>query len=282
MTKYIVAARIDENGRITGGAAGDQTGKEVMCQTLASSGTWATILRPPKGAETIVKQAYAAAANDNIGYDQSGRTTLYNAAKAANWNLAAIKTRVECDCSALVAVLCNCAGFSVSKDMWTGNEVATLTAKGFKKYAYNANSLRPGDVLLRNGHTGVYVGTSATYKGGTAKKSNSAIADEVIEGIWGNGAARKAALEKAGYNYSEIQKIVDERLSGASKKVLKVGSRIKVKSGAHIYGTTKLFAPFVYKTVYKVVEIRGARVVFATTDKGAVIGAVSKNDCVVQ
>lgn len=42
-----------------------------------------------------------------------------------------------------------------------------------------------------------------------AKKSNAEIAKEVIKGKWGNGSARKKKLEKAGYNYSEIQKIVN-------------------------------------------------------------------------
>lgn len=42
------------------------------------------------------------------------------------------------------------------------------------------------------------------------KKSNEEIAREVIAGKWGNGSARKTALEKAGYNYSEIQKIVNK------------------------------------------------------------------------
>lgn len=42
-----------------------------------------------------------------------------------------------------------------------------------------------------------------------ARKSNEEIAREVIAGKWGNGAARKQNLEAAGYNYKEIQKIVN-------------------------------------------------------------------------
>ena len=45
-----------------------------------------------------------------------------------------------------------------------------------------------------------------------AKKSNDVIAQEVIAGKWGNGAARKAALEKAGYNYNTIQNLVNQKL----------------------------------------------------------------------
>lgn len=44
----------------------------------------------------------------------------------------------------------------------------------------------------------------------TVKKSNEEIAREVIAGKWGNGAVRKNKLTKAGYNPSEIQKIVNK------------------------------------------------------------------------
>ena len=46
------------------------------------------------------------------------------------------------------------------------------------------------------------------------KKSNEDLATEVIQGLWGNGGERKDRLTKAGYNYEEIQKIVNERLLG--------------------------------------------------------------------
>lgn len=46
----------------------------------------------------------------------------------------------------------------------------------------------------------------------TAKKTVAQIAKEVIDGKWGNGTARKTALEKAGYNYNEVQKLVNELL----------------------------------------------------------------------
>lgn len=66
------------------------------------------------------------------------------------------------------------------------------------------------------------------------------------------------------------------------KKTLKVGSRIKIKKGANQYGTPKAFASYVYGRTYKVIEIRGSRVVFATTDGKTVMGAVNKSDCKVQ
>lgn len=194
MSKYIVAARIDENGNIRGGKSGDQTGREVCAQALNGSGSWSRILRPPSGAAIIVKQAYAAAANDNIGYDQSQRTTLYYAARATGFDLAAVGP-CECDCSSLVAVLCIAAGFAVSPDIYTGNERAALSRVGFTDMPYNAASLLPGDVLWRKGHTAVYVGTSATYTGGSSSAphpSNTGTTRPLldVDGEWGYKTTR--------------------------------------------------------------------------------------------
>ena len=50
------------------------------------------------------------------------------------------------------------------------------------------------------------------------KKSNEEIAKEVINGKWGNGEDRKNRLTQAGYNYSEIQAIVNKLLNGGSSK----------------------------------------------------------------
>lgn len=47
-----------------------------------------------------------------------------------------------------------------------------------------------------------------------AKKTVDAIAKEVIDGKWGNGADRKNRLTAAGYNYAEIQAKVNEIVTG--------------------------------------------------------------------
>lgn len=51
-----------------------------------------------------------------------------------------------------------------------------------------------------------------------AKKSNDTIANEVISGAWGNGEDRKNRLSAAGYNPSEIQALVNQKLGGAPAK----------------------------------------------------------------
>ena len=40
------------------------------------------------------------------------------------------------------------------------------------------------------------------------------IAREVIDGKWGNGRQRKEKLIAAGYNYTEVQKMVNNILTG--------------------------------------------------------------------
>lgn len=162
MSVYIGHASIDERGKAKGGAAGDQTGKEVYKRTWYSK-PWHTVFRPksPEIAEKIAKAMEQACANNNIGYDQNQRTTLYTLAKAKNWDISKVAEKCETDCSALVAVCCNAAGVTVSKDMYTGNEKAVLTGTGKftvytdAKYVGGADYLMRGDILLGTGHTAI-------------------------------------------------------------------------------------------------------------------------------
>lgn len=101
----------------------------------------------------------------------------------------------------------------------TGNEVVYTVAKGdtligiAKKYgttykvlaAYNGIS-NPN--IIHVGQKIKIPGTATT----TAKKSNTEVAREVIQGKWGNGAARKQKLTAAGYDYSAVQAEVNRLL----------------------------------------------------------------------
>ena len=49
-------------------------------------------------------------------------------------------------------------------------------------------------------------------KGTGNKKSVDVIAQEVAAGKWGNGEARKKKLQAAGYEYTAVQKRVNELL----------------------------------------------------------------------
>ena len=171
MAVRIGHASIDENGKINGGTAGDQTHTEVCTRTWYSK-PWTAVFRAkdPAVAEKIAVAMEQACINDKIGYDQYQRTTLYTQARNHNWDLSKITVACECDCSSLVAVCVNAAGITVSKDMYTGNEKAVLNATGAftnytePKYLNGSTHLRRGDILLGNGHTAIVLddGTEAT------------------------------------------------------------------------------------------------------------------------
>ena len=162
MAVLIGSARIDERGRISGGSAGDQTGSEVATQNwyLHSKG-W-RVLRAIDASQRrkIAAAMRAACKNDNIGYDQGQRNTLYSLAAKVDFDPSKVTAKCETDCSALVRVCCAYAGISV-KDFITSNEAGVLLASGaFReltgdKYAAQSAYLAEGDILVTKtkGHT---------------------------------------------------------------------------------------------------------------------------------
>ena len=110
------------------------------------------------------------------------------------------------------------------------------------------------------------------------KKTVDELAQEVLNGLWGNGTDRQKRLEAAGYNYSEVQAKVNEILNAkkAPAKTIEEGDKVKLASDAVIYGTNKKFAPFVYKSTLYVRDISGSRVVISTLKTGDITGAVDK------
>lgn len=61
-----------------------------------------------------------------------------------------------------------------------------------------------------------YLGQATVETGTNNSTDLNAIADEVIAGKWGNGEDRKNRLTQAGYNYSEVQALVNQKLNGTS------------------------------------------------------------------
>lgn len=58
------------------------------------------------------------------------------------------------------------------------------------------------------------------------RKNLDQLADEVINGHWGNGDDRKIRLNSAGYNYDEVQRRVNEMLGVATKSVGEVADEV--------------------------------------------------------
>lgn len=124
--------------------------------------------------------------------------------------------------------------------------------------------------------------SSSSSSNSSSSKSIDTLADEVIAGKWGTGTDRKNRLQAAGYDYNAVQAKVNEKLgvkssgsSSSSSSTIKVGDKVRVKSGAKDYNGTKLSSS-VYNTTYDVIQINGDRVVIG---KGkAVTAAVHKSD----
>ena len=172
MAHYIVHSSIDENGKARGGAAGDQTCKEVCTRTWYSK-PWGMVLRCPDAniAEKAREIAIKLANSNLIGYDQYNRNSLYQELKKHNWNVdnyikSGVKT--ETDCSSFVyAVYCclipemrsnaNAPTTSTAKSFYKKHGFKVLTAN---KYTKSAANLKRGDLLNKAGaHIVMYCGT---------------------------------------------------------------------------------------------------------------------------
>lgn len=149
-------ASIDENGRISGGRAGDQTGREVKTGAWYNFGYTSCVRWKDR---TLAKKFANAikylCETPLVGYDQSQRTTLYNALKAVNWDYTKLNKPVEVDCSELIACAVNCAlkKAAIPSYVYTGNLTEVLMNSGYfkkltgSKYLASSDYLKIGDVL---------------------------------------------------------------------------------------------------------------------------------------
>lgn len=174
MAVTIGHASLDENGKISGGSAGDQSGKEVRTQSWYNKG-WNVVLRPKSAAlaEKSALACEAGCANSMIGYDQGQRNTLNTQAKAVGYDLSAIATGCECDCSSFMHVCAIAGGANLSygsNGHTTRTMVAAYAASGdyekltASKYLTSDKYLKRGDILVKEGsHTAMALtdGTSA-------------------------------------------------------------------------------------------------------------------------
>ena len=170
MAVIIGSARHDENGHITGGKAGDQTGKEVATENwyLAKQGWRCFRAKDPEKAKKIAWDMKAACNNNHIGYDQSQNQTLFHAVQSLGWDCSKVQTDCETDCSQLVRVCVLYAGIPIGM-FSTADEPQYLLGTGqFKEmtgaaYTTNSSGLRAGDILCTRvkGHTVVVLSDGA-------------------------------------------------------------------------------------------------------------------------
>lgn len=157
----------DENGRYSGGKAGDQTGKEwKLCPYYDYP--WTDIVRAtiPGMGYCIGLSATLAAMNDKIGYDQGQRLTFGTEMRKNEYNPGLISQLCEADCSAgtsaiVDGVMRNFVGKNFNTSCTSRNIVNSLLSTGYFK-CVNGKDLMPGDIMVAQGkHVAVWVGDEA-------------------------------------------------------------------------------------------------------------------------
>lgn len=183
MAVKIGHASLDEHGKIAGGSAGDQTGKEVRIQNWFNKG-WNVVLRPmdPTMAEAMAQSMEKACRNDNVGYDQGGRNSLHARAKDVGYDLSLIAVPCECDCSSLMHVVAIAGGANLpygSNGLTTRDMVDAFMATGQfekltdSKYLTSDKFIKRADVLVKEGsHTAM-----ALENGSAVAKEPDIVAD---------------------------------------------------------------------------------------------------------
>lgn len=99
----------------------------------------------------------------------------------------------------------NALGYSCGN---ADGEFGQNTAKGVKEFQTSAKIAVDGIF----GPASLKALKAAEATGTDQKKTVAEIADEVIDGKWGNGSERRKRLEAAGYNYREVQEMVNSML----------------------------------------------------------------------
>ena len=250
MAVIIGSARIDENGKAHGGAAGDQTGKEVSTQAWYDR-DW-RVLRPkdPAKAKKIAKGMQSACDNANIGYDQYQRHTLYNLVKPLGYDPAKANKKCETDCSALVRVCC-CYGGIMVGDFNTESEARVLMATGEfveltgSKYTSQSDYLGIGDILVtrKKGHTVVVLSNGPKYDGALASEPRKLGERILREGDEGEDVEEmQQRLDWIGFHPGEIDGIFGTKTKMAVKDLqTRAGIEVDGEFGPDSYAALVAF-----------------------------------------
>jgi hypothetical protein len=161
MTNLFAWASIGENGKATGGKKGDQTKKEVKVAPYYEFGqTWVIRFRSTSRGKKAGKAAKAMAENDNIGYNQNDRTSLFRECCKINWKIDKIHLieKCNCDCSELAVCAVNFAyGYpklASNNTTYSLPDTCKSFSKNFKRAdkAIRTKKFKKGDLVGKRGH----------------------------------------------------------------------------------------------------------------------------------
>ena len=196
----IAQASIDERGKISGGQAGNQNGRELNTRSLWNNNWLSLIVWKDAGrGRECAQQAMNAVGNPFVGYDQSERNTLFHEAKKVGFDLSRIKIACETDCSALGGTCGIAAG--APEDLiyiggnlcYTGNIAERFERTGlvtvYRGLSYNDYLAKaaPGSILTSSGHTVIITDGADIVTSPSAPTGATGI---YVDGQWGVATTR--------------------------------------------------------------------------------------------
>lgn len=230
MAVLIGHASIDENGKIQGTTAGDQTGKEICTRSWYNK-PWNVYLEClddalAEKAATFMEQICADA---DFGYSQPNRWKGYNSIINNGRKVAGAKG--DFDCSSLVLSCYIFAGLSIAASGYTGNMKSILVGTGkFKAYTDSAHltsdayAKRGGIYLKESSHVVMALSNgskaSASSSGGSGAASTSAGNKMYVGKGIGTATAKTNMNVRAGSNTGS--KSIGGVTKGASVEVLEI------------------------------------------------------------
>lgn len=185
----------DENGKIKGGTAGDQTGKEVKISDWYPHDKGWVCFRCIDVAvrERIAEAMEKACGNSMIGYDQTQRDSLIANVRSNGFDPSKTTKNVETDCSALVRL---CVAYAYGEDVLGNVNTSTLpdallnTGKFIKStdsmLTKSSDYLVRGDILCTpvKGHVVVVLDNGAKAPTSIAATEKAKSFNPELEGVY--------------------------------------------------------------------------------------------------
>ncbi|MBQ6814188.1 MAG: hypothetical protein IJP13_01480 [Lachnospiraceae bacterium] len=223
-------ANINEKGQVSGGVKGDQNKREVEVRAYWNFG-YDMVLRPkkPEVAEKSANFVETACANDNIGYGQGYRNSLFAQAVAVKFDCKKIVVKCECDCSSLIHVAVIAAGVNItygSNAFTTRTMTLRLVQSGdyekltASKYLKSDKYLKRGDILVKTGSHTVMVLEDGSGVSPTSKKP------DIIYAVKADGKWYPEVKNNTNYAGVENKAITDV--------MIKLSDGTPIKYRAHI------------------------------------------------
>ena len=214
-------ASIGENGKVTGGKPGDQTGKEVKCGNIYNFGqTRVYRCKDRSKALEIGSAAKGMAINDAFGYNQASRTTAYTELEKVNWIVANVKKPCNIDCSELGACAVNVAYKRplISKSVYSGNIGSALLATGLftelkaSKYLGISEYIQCGDIIVAPGKHVIVAYTDGS-------KTNVTKPSTVVSNIIGIGNPLVKKGQQYAIDFTGVKIQVDGKIGPETNKM---------------------------------------------------------------